>query len=201
MSHKITLYGLGPTRSARCQWTLLELGVDFEFIEKRELIGSDELRKIHPQAKLPAIVIDGAPLFESTAICTYLCDLHPGSNLLARPGTRERALHDQWSAFALSEMECYLWSTAKHTSFYPEEKRVAGVVKPNNEEFRAGATVINSLLKNQHFMLGDTFTVTDIVVAWTLNWGRRMQLIDGFDNISGYLSRLFARTHCTLNQE
>jgi len=143
MSHKITLYGLGPTRSARCQWTLLELGVDFEFIEKRELIGSDELRKIHPQAKLPAIVI----------------------------------------------------------SFYPEEKRVAGVVKPNNEEFRAGATVINSLLKNQHFMLGNTFTVTDIVIAWTLNWGRRMQLIDGFDNISGYLSRLFARTHCTLNQE
>ena len=201
MSHEIILYGLGPTRSARCQWTLLELDVDFEFIEKRELIGSDELRKIHPQAKFPAILIDGAPLFESTAICTYLCDLYPEKNLLARPGTRERALHDQWSAFTLSEMECYLWSTAKHTNFYPEEKRVTDVVQPNNGEFRAGAKVINDLLENQNFMQGDTFSVTDIVVAWTLNWGRRMQLIDGFDNILNYLNRLFERPHCKLNQE
>ena len=34
MSHQITLYGFGGTRSARCQWTLQELGADFEFIEK-----------------------------------------------------------------------------------------------------------------------------------------------------------------------
>lgn len=201
MSHQITLYGFGPTRSARCQWTLLELGVEFEFVENRELIGSKELRKIHPQAKLPAITVDGEPLFESAAICTYLCDLYPEKNLLARAGTRERALHDQWCAFALAEMEAYLWSNAKHLNFYPEPKRVPQIVASNTEEFRNGASVLNDVLGRQPYIVGDHFTVTDIVVGWTLNWGRRMKSIDGLVNIPTYLNRLFERNHCTLNQE
>lgn len=201
MTPRITLYGFGGTRSARCQWTLLELGVDFEFIEKRELIGSDELRQIHPQAKLPAMLVDGFALFESVAICNYACDLFSDNALLAPPGTRERALHDQWCAFTLSEMEAYLWSNAKHQIFYPESKRVAQIIEPNIEEFRAGAAVINELLGKQAFMLGDAFTLTDIVVAWTLNWGRRLKTIDGFDNIPAYLKRLFGRPHCCLNQD
>ena len=201
MTPQITLYGFGGTRSARCQWTLLELGVEFEFIEKRELIGSDELRQIHPQAKLPAMLADGFALFESVAICNYACDLFPENALLARPGTRERALHDQWCAFTLSEMEAYLWSNAKHQIFYPESKRVAEIVEPNIEEFRAGAAVIDELLGKQAFMLGDAFTLTDIVVAWTLNWGRRLKTIDGFDNIPPYLERLFCRPHCCLNKD
>lgn len=201
MSHQITLYGFGGTRSARCQWALQELGVDFEFIEKRDLIGSDELREFHPQAKLPAIVIDGAPIFESVAICNYLCDLYPDKHLIPATGTRERALHDQWCAFTLSEMEAYLWSNAKHQLFYPESKRVPEIVEPNIEEFRAGAAVIDDLLGKQGYMLGDSFGLTDIVVAWTLNWGRRQQLIDGLENILPYLNRLFSRPHCCLNQE
>ena len=201
MSHQITLYGFGGTRSARCQWTLQELGVDFEFIEKRELIGSDELRDFHQQAKLPAIVVDGAPIFESVAICNYVCDLFPDKHLIPPTGTKERALHDQWCAFTLSEMEAYLWSNAKHQLFYPESKRVSEIVEPNVEEFRAGAAVVNELLGKQSYMLGDSFGVTDIVVAWTLNWGRRQQLIDGLENILPYLNRLFSRPQCCLNQE
>lgn len=201
MGHQIKLYGFGPTRSARCQWTLLELDVEFEFIDRQDLIGSDELRQLHPQAKLPAIQVDGEPLFESTAICTYLCDLYPEKNLLARSGTRERALHEQWCAFTLSEMEAYLWSNAKHRSFYPEDKRAPAVVEPNNQEYRAGASVLNDLLASQDYVIGDSFTVTDILVGWTLNWGRRMGSNKGFENISSYLKRLYARPHCKLNQD
>ncbi|MEM7466753.1 MAG: glutathione S-transferase family protein [Pseudomonadota bacterium] len=201
MSHDITLYGFGTTRSARCQWTLLELGVEFKFIERSGLIGSDELRAFHPQAKLPAAIVNGDAIFESTAICNYFCDLYPEKDLIPRPGTVRRAQHDQWCAFNLSEMEAYLWSNAKHQSFYPEEKRVAEVVAPNTEEFRAGAKVIDELLGEQTYLLGNEFSVTDIVVSWTLNWGRRMNVIDGFDNIPTYLGNLFAREHCTLNQE
>ena len=201
MTHEITLYGFGPTRSARCQWTLLELDAAFEFVEKRDLIGSDELRNVHPQAKLPAVVINGQPLFESAAICTYLCDLYPEKNLIGRVGTHARALHDQWTAFTLSEMEAYLWSNAKHQSFYPEDKRVPDVVAPNSEEFRAGAAVLNDLLADNDYIVENTFSVTDIFVGWTLNWGRRMQQIDGLENIPPYLQRLFQRPHCKLNQE
>lgn len=201
MSHAITLYGLGPTRSARCKWTLLELGLDFDYVEDRSLIGSDELRPFHPQAKFPAAVIDGEPLFESSAICTHLCDLAPEKGLIAPAGSRARALHEQWTAFCLSEMEAYLWHTAKHTSFYPEEKRVPAVVAANSEEFRKGAKVLNDVLADSPFLVNGEFSVTDIFVGWAVNWGRRMGQNDGFEHLQSYLDRLFAREHCTLNPE
>lgn len=201
MSHKITLYGFGPTRSARCRWTLLELGLEFENVDDRSMIGTDELRQFHPQAKFPAVVIDGEPLFESAAICTHLCDLAPEKGLIAAAGTRERALHEQWCSFALTEMEAYLWSSAKHTLFYPEAKRVRAVVEPNTEEFKNGAVVLNDVLGKSPYLVGDKFSVTDIVVGWTVNWGRRQGLLDEYANLHAYLQRLFARELCTLNQE
>lgn len=201
MSHAITLYGFGPTRSARCRWTLLELGLAFEEIDDRALVGSERLRRVHPQAKLPAIEVDGQPLFESAAICTWLCDLAPAAALVGTPGSYARALHDQWCDFALTEMEAWLWSTAKHTNFYPEQQRVAAVVAPNNAEFRAGAAVLDAELAGREYLVEDRFSVTDIVVGWTVNWGRRMGQLDGFDHLRAYLERLFAREHCALNPE
>lgn len=201
MPHEITLYGFGPTRSARCRWTLLELGLEFEDVDDRALIGSDRLRRIHPQAKLPAVVIDGRALFESAAICTHLCDLEPDKGLIGTAGSWQRAQHEQWCSFALTEMEAWLWSTAKHTGFYPEEKRSPGVVATNSEEFRNGAAVLDAHLASTPFIVDGQFGVTDIVVGWTVNWGRRMGQLDGFDNLAGYLGRLFERELCTLNPE
>ena len=80
------------------------------------------------------------------AICTHLCDLAPDAGLIGQPATRERALHAQWISFAQSEMESYLWHSAKHSTFYPEEKRVEAVLAPNREEFRNGAAVLDAAL-------------------------------------------------------
>lgn len=201
MQPDITLYGFGPTRSARCRWTLLELGLAFEDVDDRALVGSDRLRQFHPQAKLPAVVIDGTPLFESAAICTHLCDLAPDKDLIGAAGTWPRALHEQWTCFALTEMEAWLWSTAKHTNFYPEAKQVRAVVPTNNEEFRNGAAVLDAHLASTPFVVDGRFTVTDIVVGWTVNWGRRMGQLDGFGHLHAWLARLFERELCTLNPE
>ena len=65
MGTNITLYGSGTSRSSRCLWTLLELGVEFEYVDDSSLIGTENLRKLQPQGKLPAIVVDGESLFES----------------------------------------------------------------------------------------------------------------------------------------
>jgi glutathione S-transferase len=201
MKHKITLYGTGFARSARCRWTLQELGLEFEDIDDGSMIGGDELRKFHPQSKVPAVVIDGNRLFESAAICTYLCDLTPDKGLIATAGSVERGLHDQWISFGLSEMENYLWSNAKHTGFYPEEKRVAAVVESNVEEFSKGAAVLNDALADTPFLVGGKFSVIDIILGWTVNWARRMGHVDDFPHLQSYLVRLFERPHCALNPE
>ncbi len=201
MGHDITLYGLGYTRSARCLWTLKELGLPHEYIEDRTLIHTDELRAMQPQAKLPVAIIDGHPLYESAAICTQFCDLAPGQELIAKPGTPERGLHMQWSSFALTEIETWLWSSYKHLNMYDDEDKALEVLPANEKEIRSGLQVVDDALANSNYLVADRFSVTDIIMAWPVNWARRMDYFDGMDNLTRYLDRLFARPHCHLNPE
>ncbi len=196
----ITLYETSPSRSLRCRWTLLELGLDYESIEARPLFHSDELKLVNPMGKLPAATIDGRPLFESAAICIALADAHPEKGLIAQPGSWDRALHDQWTCFTLAELEAWLWHSAKHTFIYPEEERIAEVIAPNGQEFRKGATVMNDVLMDADHLVGGAFSVTDIIASFALNWGRRAGLTDGLDEVNGYLDRLYQRPHCQLVQ-
>ena len=57
----IALYESGGNRSARVRWTALECGIAYENAGGTELIGSDDLKTVHPLAKLPAAMIDGKP--------------------------------------------------------------------------------------------------------------------------------------------
>ena len=197
---KITLYEYGPTRSQRARWALLEAGLEYESVEGRALIHSDELRKIHPLGKVPAAVFDGKPLFESAAICTYIADLVPEKKLIAASGTWERALHDQWVAFALSELEAFLWHSARNQFVLPEDKRLTNVFEQNAEAFSAAAVAMEQALSGQDYLVGNRFSVTDIVVGFTINWARGMRLLKPFPNLRAYVARLFERPHCTLTQ-
>ncbi len=201
MPPKLKLYGFGTTRSARCRWTLLESGLPFEYEDDRKLIRSERLRTMQPLGKLPALEVDGEALFESAAICTYIADLAPQAGLVGQPGSRERALHDQWTAFVLTELEAWLWSNFKHTLSYPQEERVADIVEPNRREARKALEVFDDVLGRQPYLTGDSFQVTDIIASWTINWGRRMALNEGLQNVSAYLERLTRREHCTLNPD
>lgn len=198
---KIKLYEYGATRSVRVRWTLQELALDFESVQGRELIGSDELRKVHPMGKLPAIVADGRPLFESAAICNFLADSAPEKGLIPRAGTWERALHDQWTCFALTELEAWLWSNAKHQLFYPEDQRVPDVVEPNKREIRAGLEVLEAQLEERQYLVGDAFSLADILVSYTVNWARRARQLGDFTNLQSYLERLWERPACALPRE
>ena len=195
------LYESGTTRSARCRWTLLEAGIDFTSVSKPNQIGSDELRVIHPLAKLPVAVIDGAPLFESSAICTFIADLSPDTGLIAKPGTWARAQHDQWVSFALTEMDAWLWNTAVNSYVLPPDKRVDAGFKQNAGMFRRSAQAFNDLMSDKEYLIENQFSVTDIIVGWTLNWGRRQGLLDGLDGLQSYLRRLLARPYCALAKD
>jgi len=197
----IALYESGGNRSARVRWTALECGIAYENAGGTELIGSDDLKTVHPLAKLPAAMIDGKPLFESAAICTYLADHAPDANLIAAPGSWGRAEHDQWVAFILTEMEAWLWNTGVNSYVLPEEQRITAGFEQNDMMFRRSAMVLDEAMADRDYIVENRFTVTDIIVGWTVNWGRRTGNLDGMLHLSSYLDRLFARPHCALNPD
>jgi len=198
MALDITLYEYGPSRSKQVRWTLLELGLEFNAIEGIELLHGDELKKVNPMGKVPAVVIDGKPLFEAAAICTYLADLVPEKNLIAASGTYERALHLQWVSFALTELEAYVWSNARNTFVLPEEKRITALFEQNNKAYVHAAKVLDKVLADTDYLVGNQFSVTDILVGFTVNWGNLASLLEQTPNLQKYLARLKERPHCTL---
>ena len=197
----IKLFELGPTRSARCRWTLLEAGLEYESIGNRpDIIGSEELREVHPLGKLPAAIIDGRPLFESAAISTAIADLVPEKDLVAKPGTWSRALHDQWVCFALTEMEPWVSSTELNSLDFvlPKDQHVPAIIKQNSMMFRRSAAALEEVLGRTAYLVEGRFTVTDIIVGYTINFGHEQGLVSEFPNLMAYLKRLYQREHCTL---
>jgi glutathione S-transferase len=197
----IKLFELGPTRSARCRWTLLEAGLEYESIGNRpDIIGSEELRKVHPLGKLPAAIIDGRPLFESAAISTAIADLVPEKDLVAKPGTWSRALHDQWVCFALTEMEPWVSSTELNSLDFvlSKDQHVPAIIQQNSMMFRRSAAALEEVLGRTAYLVEGRFTVTDIIVGYTINFGHEQGLVSEFPNLMAYLKRLYQREHCTL---
>ena len=144
------------------------------------------------------MVIDGRPLFESAAIIAAVADLVPEKHLIARPGTWSRYLHEQWISFSLSEMEAFVQSTEINSIDFilPEEQRVPQILEQNAMLFRKGAAVLNDVLAEADYLVDDRFSVTDIFVGYTVHWGNETDLLDGFDHLKAYRTRLLERQHC-----
>lgn len=193
----ITLYEFGPTRSQRVRWTLQELDLPFTAIEAQP--GGDDVAKVHPLAKIPAVLLDGEPLYESAAICTHLADCHPDAGLIPATGTRQRALHEQWTAFVQTEIEAHSWSSFRNTVLLPEEKRVPAIVEQNNAEQDKGLRVLNDALADRDFLLGDEFQVTDIIAGYEVNNARRAGKVgDDMPHLLAWTERLRARPQSPL---
>lgn len=197
----IKLFEFAPTRSSRPRWTLLEAGLDYESIGNSPAVFSNpELKSIHPLGKLPAALINGRPLFESAAICAAIADLVPEKQLIPKPATWERSLHDQWTLFGITELEAWLWPNQLNTFLLPEEQRNPACLEQNEGMFKRGAAALDKVLGESDYLVANRFGVTDILTGYTLNGARRLGYLTDFANLQKYLDRLFARPHCTLDQ-
>lgn len=196
-----TLYEYSRSRSARVRWTLLELDLPFESVEGRRLIRSEELKQFSPLGKLPALITEEGPLYESAAICTFLADRHGDKDFIPKAGTYQRGLHEQWMSFTLCELETHLWSTARNIFVYDEADRITAIFPQNAAEAKKSLTVFEEQLGKTEFLLGDRFQVTDIIAAFALNWARMMELTGESPNVIAYLDRLSARPHYSLAEK
>ena len=150
--------------------------------------------------KLPAAIINEKPLFESAAISAAIADLVPEKNLIARPGTWLRTLHDQWVLFALTEMEAWCTCAEYNTLDFvlPKEEHVPEIVEQNKMMFQRGAAALDSVLSETPYLIDARFTVADIVVGYTVSFGEWHGWLDDFPHLVAYLDRLCEREHCTL---
>jgi glutathione S-transferase len=187
------LYEFAFTRSIRARWTLQELGVDFEAITVNLQAGEHrrpEYLAINPAGKLPALVDGDLVLTESAAIVLYLAEKY-GKFLPA--DARGRAEVNKWLLFTVTELEQPLWRIAKNKNLYPAAQRLAADIPLASQDFRAMAEVAEQHMQGRTFVAGDSVTVADFVLAYTLDWANEVELLDRSPQLVAYMERMYAR--------
>ena len=189
------LYEFAPTRSIRARWALQELGVSFEAVTVNLVAGEHrdpEFLAINPAGKLPVLVDGEMVLTESVAIVLYLAEKYPDRGLIPAD-LRQRAQVYRWLLFTATELEQPLWRIARHTFVYPEHQRLPGDVPIARQEFTAMAAVLEEHMQGRRFVVGDSLTVADLVLAYTLDWANETQLLDGLPQLQSYMKRMYQR--------
>ncbi len=172
------------TRSSRVLWLLAEADASYELVklapEERK---SAEHRARHPLGRVPALELDdGTVMFESAAICLTLADLHPDADLIAPVGSPERALTYQWVLFAMTELEAALSLWIRELAERPAETRA-------RERFAEAAEAFQTALDGRKWLVGDRFTVADVMCASVLGGAESRGLLTEWPRLQAYVAR------------
>lgn len=162
-----TLFHAPWSRSSRLVWLIEELGVDCDIhycdIVRNDGTGARDPANPHPDGKVPALLHDGVLITESGAIAVYLSGLYPEAGLGFPAGSPERGVLLSWMFWAAGEMEPAFWG------------RISGATETDPATQRRYEQVTNRLLEalwDGPWLMGDRFTVADIIVGSALAWGR-----------------------------
>jgi glutathione S-transferase len=195
MDNTLKLYEFPPTRSIRVRWTLQEMQLDFESIlvdlPAREHHAAEFL-KINPAAKVPVLVDGNLVLIESVAIVLYLADKYPEKGFTPA-NVEDRGRMTQWLLFAATELEQPLWRIARHTRLYPPARRIAAEIPNARQDFQEMASVLDAHMQDRQFVVGDSASVADFVVAYTLDWADEIELLEPFPRLRAYFESMYAR--------
>jgi glutathione S-transferase len=179
----------GAGRPVRIAWVYEELGepYDLEIMTREEGLGEGH-RARHPLGRVPVIEDDDGFIFESAAICLHLADLFPQAALAPPPGTHERALVYQWSVFVPAELEPPLIEAGRQAERDPERAQLA------RERFGTAAGAVAGALGDGEYLVGDRFTVADVLVSSALAFTRRAGLWDDLPpSLQRYVERMDQR--------
>jgi glutathione S-transferase len=174
-------------------WLLEELGIPFDLVViQREGKKTSEYRALHPLGRAPVLEEEGGPVFESAALVIHIADQHLDAGLIAPLGSHERALQYQWSFFAMTESETALMDIARQV-WQDVTEPDAGIIERATTRFARTAEVVAAALGDDEFLVGNAFSVADIIVGSVLGFARTGELTELPADVTPYIDRLEAR--------
>lgn len=152
---------------------LAEMELDYELIlvdRKIEAQKNPEYLKLNPTGRIPTLIVDGEPIYESAAICLLLCERHPHKNLIPPSGTLERAKFYQWLFYLTATLQPELM-----VYFYPQKHSpdpLTHVAIKQTQQARIGdiLKLLNQEIEGTPFLLGAQPSACDFVLFMLLHW-------------------------------
>ena len=185
----IHLYYHPYSRAAGTVWALEEVGVPYELevidIARGEQKGPALIAK-NPMGKLPTLVDGETVVTEAAAIALYLADRYAPGRLAPALDDPRRGTYLRWSMFAPSVIEPAV---------------MAGEAGWEVKEVSAGWGNLDAMLAaaesavaGRDFVLGDAFSMADVVFGGTLRFMAGFRRIELTPSLAAYVGRLDARS-------
>jgi len=175
MSHDLTLWGAGTSRTMRPHWMLQELGIEYEFHPIGSRTGetlTDEFRRLNPRHKIPVLRHGSFVLTESAAIVLYLCETFANPDELYVPNdAASRARLNEWSFFTMLELDAAsLYIARRHEGLKHVYGEAPLAVEAAKSYFSHNLEAMAPAIGENPYLLGDRFGAADILLMTCLDW-------------------------------
>jgi glutathione S-transferase len=183
------LYYSPRSRSFSTLWLMEETGQPYERVLTDISTGAQkkpEFLAVNPMGKVPALQDGDATLGESAAICAYVAERYPDARLAPPPGDPHRAKYLYWMFFASTCIEAAVMQIFTKMQV-PASSAGWG-------EATQVFDVLDQALEKGPWILGENFSVADIVVGSGLNFAIKLfKMVPTRPSFDRYLDRCAAR--------
>ena len=175
MSHELTLFGVGTSRTLRAHWALLELGLDYESRPIQSRTGetlTDEFRRLNPRHKIPVLQHGSFVLTESSAIVQYLFDTFADPVDFHVPqDSRARATLNEWCFFIMTELDAgSLYVVRRHEGLPAIYGEAPTAVASAKTYFSHHLEAMTPRIARTPYLCGDKLSSADILLTTCLEW-------------------------------
>jgi glutathione S-transferase len=184
----IVLYHHPFSRASGTLWMLEEVGVDYELRWVDIRAGEQkkpELVKLNPMGKLPTLVDGDTVVTENAAIGLYLADRYALGKLAPKPDDPQRGTYLRWSCFSPSVVEPGLM--AKMNGWQADPGTVGWGT------YEAMLDAMESAIGEGPFILGERFSMADVIFGGTLRYMLRFKTIEARPKFVAYSDRISER--------
>ncbi|TPE62902.1 glutathione S-transferase family protein [Sandaracinobacter neustonicus] len=189
----IIFYTNPRSRGQIVRFMLEELGEPYEtvLLDYGTTMKSADYLAINPMGKVPAIRHLGADgkgrvVTEAAAICAYLADAYPQSQLA--PALPDRAAYYRWLFFAAGPVESAMLDRARKLETEGQQKVMAG--------YGSWADVMQALdiaVSGGEWLAGERFSAADVYAGLSMDWLAMFGMMEPSAPVAAYLQRLRAR--------
>jgi glutathione S-transferase len=184
----ITLYHHPFSRAAGTVWALEEIGQPYElkFVDMpKGAHKAPEILALNPMGKLPILTDGDAVVTEAAAICLYLADRYASGRLAPPLDDPRRATYLRWALFAPSVIEPGSMAKLSKWEFKPGQAGWG--------DYESMVKAMETALHGRDFILGDTFSMADVVFGGTLRYMLRFKMLEERPVFTAYADRLAQR--------
>lgn len=179
----ITFYYAPMSSATRVYWALEELGLPYEKV-RVDLAAGDHRKPgylaINPHGKVPALVVDGVPMFESLAMLLFLGERFGVARNLWLPHDHpEYPAALSWATWGSVTFAANVFRYLLNTSpRFPKESQNAAAAEAARGDVLANLAALEQHLAGREYMVADRFTLVDLSIAGFVPFAARSGVAD-----------------------